>query len=51
MVAFIFSLTIKLASRRALLPPSISFIIRSVITPLASAASKIKGLNIGALHL
>jgi hypothetical protein len=50
-VAFTFSLTIKLASRRARFPPSISFITRSAITPLASAASKIKGLNIGALHL
>jgi hypothetical protein len=44
--AFIFSLTIKFASRRALLPPRISFIIRSAITAFASAASNIKGLNI-----
>ena len=44
--AFIFSLTIKLASRRALLPPCIIFIVRSAITPLASTANNIKGLNI-----
>jgi hypothetical protein len=44
--AFIFSLTIKFASRRALLPPRISFIIRSAITAFASAANNIKGLNI-----
>jgi hypothetical protein len=45
-----FSLTIRLASRRALLPPRISFIIRSTITPFASATKNIKGLNIQALH-
>jgi hypothetical protein len=44
--AFIFSLTIKFASRWALLPPRISFIIRSAITAFASAANNIKGLNI-----
>jgi hypothetical protein len=44
--ASIFSLTISLASRRALLPPRISFIIRSATTPFASTASIIKELNI-----
>jgi hypothetical protein len=44
--AFIFSLTIRFASRRAPLPPRISFIIRSAITAFASAANNIKGLNI-----
>jgi len=44
--AFTFSLTIKFASRRALLPPRISFIIRSAITAFASAANNIKRLNI-----
>jgi len=44
--ASIFSLTISLASRRALLPPRISFIIRSATTPFASTASIIKDLNI-----
>ena len=44
--AIIFSLTIKFASRRAPLPPRISFIIRSAITAFASAANNIKGLNI-----
>ena len=44
--AFIFSLTIKFASRRALLPPRISSIIRSAIATFDSAANKIKGLNI-----
>ena len=44
--ALIFSLTIRLASRRALLPPRISFIIRSATTPFASAANNIKELNI-----
>jgi hypothetical protein len=41
-----FSLTISLASRRALTPPRISFIIRSAITPFASTASNIKELII-----
>ena len=44
--ASIFSLTISLASRRALLPPRISFIIRSATTPFASTANIIKELNI-----
>jgi hypothetical protein len=44
--ASIFSLTISLASRRALLPPAISFIIRSATTPFASTANIIKELNI-----
>jgi hypothetical protein len=44
--ACIFSLTISLASRRALLPPRISFIIRSAITPFASTANNIKELTI-----
>jgi hypothetical protein len=42
----IFSLTISLASCRAFLPPRISFIIRNAITPFASTANIIKGLNI-----
>ena len=45
-VACIFSLTISSASRRALLPPRISFIIRSAITPFASTANNIKELTI-----
>jgi hypothetical protein len=44
--ARIFSLTISSASRRALLPPRISFIIRSATTPFASTASIIKELTI-----
>jgi hypothetical protein len=44
--ACIFSLTISSASRRALLPPRISFIIRSAITPFASTANNIKELTI-----
>jgi hypothetical protein len=44
--AAIFSLTISLASRRARLPPRISFIIRSATTPFASTANIIKELNI-----
>jgi hypothetical protein len=48
--ARIFSLTISLASRRALLPPSISFIIRSATTPFASNANIIKELNIRCLY-
>ena len=43
--ASIFSLTISLASRRALLPPRISFIILSANTPFASTASTIKGIE------
>jgi hypothetical protein len=43
--ACIFSLTISSASRRALLPPSISFVIRSAITPFASTANFIKEVN------
>ena len=42
-----FSLTINLASRRALLPPRISFIIRNAMTPFASSANIIKELNMG----
>jgi hypothetical protein len=42
----IFSRTISSASRRAHLPPRISFIIRSAITPFASAANIIKEVNI-----
>jgi hypothetical protein len=37
--------TISLASRRALLPPLISFIIRSAITRFASTANNIKELT------
>lgn len=44
--AFIFSLTISSASRRARLPPRISFIIRSATTPFASTANIIKELTI-----
>jgi hypothetical protein len=44
--ASIFSLTINSASRRALLPPRISFIIRSAITPFASSANNINELTI-----
>lgn len=44
--ARIFSLTINSASRRALLPPRISFIIRNAMTPFASNASNIKELTI-----
>ncbi|HXE12786.1 MAG TPA: hypothetical protein VN633_11735 [Bryobacteraceae bacterium] len=44
--AWIFSLTINSASRRALLPPRISFIIRSAITPFASNANNINELTI-----
>jgi hypothetical protein len=44
--ASIFSLTISVASRRALLPPRISFIIRNATTPFASTANIIKELNI-----
>jgi len=44
--ASIFSRTISSASHRAILPPRISFIIRSAITPFASAASIIKEVNI-----
>jgi hypothetical protein len=44
--ASIFSLTMSLASRRALLPPRISFIIRSAATPFASTANIVKELNI-----
>jgi len=44
--ACIFSLTISSASRRALLPPRISFIIRSATTPFASTANIIKELII-----
>jgi hypothetical protein len=44
--ASIFSLTISLASRRARLPPRISFIIRSATTPFASTANIIKEWNI-----
>ena len=40
-----FSLTINVASRRAYLPPRISFIIRNAITRFASIANIIK-LNI-----
>jgi hypothetical protein len=43
--AAIFSLTIRLASRRAALPPRISFISRSAMTLFASTANIIKGLN------
>jgi hypothetical protein len=43
--AAIFSLTISLASRRAALPPRISFTSRSAITLFASTANIIKGLN------
>jgi hypothetical protein len=43
--AIIFSLTISLASRRADLPPRISFIIRNAITRFASTLNIIK-LNI-----
>jgi hypothetical protein len=43
--AIIFSLTISLASRRAYLPPRISFIVRKAITRFASTANIIK-LNI-----
>lgn len=46
MAAWIFSLTIRSASRRARLPPRISFIIRSATTPFASSANIIKELNI-----
>jgi hypothetical protein len=46
MAAWIFSLTIRSASRRARLPPRISFIIRSATTPFASTANIIKELNI-----
>jgi hypothetical protein len=45
MAAAIFSLTIRSASRRARLPPRISFIIRSAMTPFASTANIIKELN------
>jgi hypothetical protein len=45
--ASIFSLTISSASRWALLPPSISFIIRSTTTRFASTANIIKESNIG----
>ena len=41
-----FSRTITSASRRALLPPCISFIIRRATTPFASAASIITEVNI-----
>jgi hypothetical protein len=44
--ASIFSRTISSASRRAPLPPRISFIIRSATTPFVSAASSIKDVNI-----
>jgi hypothetical protein len=44
--ACIFSLTINLASRRALLPRRISFIILSAMTPFASSANNIKELTI-----
>jgi hypothetical protein len=44
--ACIFSLIISLASRRAFLPPRISFIIRKAITPFASSANIIKELII-----
>jgi hypothetical protein len=44
--ACIFSLTISLVSRRAFLPPRISFIIRKAITPFASSARIIKELII-----
>jgi hypothetical protein len=44
--ACIFSLTISSTSRRALLPPSISFIIRCATTPFASTANIIKEVNI-----
>jgi hypothetical protein len=40
--ACIFSVTISSASRRALLPPRISFIVRSAITPFDSTANFIK---------
>lgn len=43
--AAIFSLTIRVASRRAALPPRIIFISRSAITLFASTANIIKGLN------
>lgn len=43
--ACIFSLTISSASRRALVPPSINLIIRSAMTPFASAANFINGVN------
>jgi hypothetical protein len=43
--ACIFSLTISSASRRALLPPSINLSIRSAITPFASSANIINGVN------
>jgi hypothetical protein len=44
--ASIFSRTISSASRRAPLPPRISFIMRSATTPFASAASRNKDVNI-----
>jgi len=44
--ACIFSLTISFTSRRAFLPPRISFIIRKAITPFASSANIIKELII-----
>jgi len=44
--ACIFSLTINLASRRALPSPRISFIIRKAITRFASTANNIKELTI-----
>jgi hypothetical protein len=40
-----FSVTIRSASRRADLPPTISFIILSAITVFASTANIIKGVN------
>jgi hypothetical protein len=40
--AWIFSATISSASSRALLPPRISFIVRSAITAFASTANFIR---------
>jgi hypothetical protein len=45
-VASTFSVTINLASRRALLPPSISFINLKPITRFASTPNIIHGWNI-----
>jgi hypothetical protein len=44
--ASIFSATINLASRRALLPPRVNFISRKAITWLASMLNIIHGWNI-----
>jgi hypothetical protein len=45
-----FSLTINLASRWALLPPRISFIIRNAMTPFDSSANIIKSNICRPLH-